>query len=36
VAEDYKRGKWRKCAQMIVKDLSVWLAANRERVDGKE
>jgi hypothetical protein len=24
------------CAQMIAKDLSVWLAANRERIGGKE
>jgi hypothetical protein len=36
VGEDYKHEKWGKCAQMIAKDLSVWLAANRERVLTKE
>jgi hypothetical protein len=36
VGEDHKREKWWRCARMIAKDLSVWLAANRERIGGKE
>jgi hypothetical protein len=30
VGEDYKYERWGKCAQMIAKDVSVWLAANRQ------
>ena len=35
VAEDHDSDSWKKCAQMIAKDLQVWLAANRERVAPK-
>ena len=33
VAKDHKNETWRKCAQMIAKDVSVWLTANRERIN---
>lgn len=32
VAVDHKHETWRKCAQVIAKDVSVWLTANRERI----
>jgi hypothetical protein len=32
VAQEHKNGMWRKCAQVIAKDVSVWLTANRERI----
>jgi hypothetical protein len=34
VGEDHTHDHWGPCAKMIAKDLSVWVAANRERIAG--
>jgi hypothetical protein len=33
VVEDHEYDSWKKCGQMIAKDVSVWLTANRERIN---
>jgi hypothetical protein len=35
VAVDHEHETWRKCAQGIAKDVSVWLTANRERINSR-
>jgi hypothetical protein len=36
VGDDQTTETWKRCAQMIAKDLSAWLGANRERVAEKK
>lgn len=34
IGEDRDSENWRKCAQLIVRDLKTWVAANRGRISG--